>query len=565
VEFNEITKRAVEEAFKHPRDINMDLVNAQQARRILDRIVGYNLSPLLWKKVGRGLSAGRVQSVAVRLVVDREKQIRAFKPEEYWSIEAKLRSPRDKKTFIAKLDKIEEKSAKIENKQQSDNILEELKKEKFTVNLVKESQRKRNPSAPFITSSLQQEAFNKLRFPVGKTMRIAQQLYEGIEIGKEGSVGLITYMRTDSVRVAQEAIKDARDFIQKKYSKEYLPQKPNVYKVKKAAQQAHEAVRPTSAARDPDSVKKFLTPEQYKLYELIWRRFVSSQMSPAVILLTTAKIEAGKYIFKASGSRLMFPGFSVLYAVEKKEKEPVLPKLVVNDVLELLGLDPQQHFTKPPPRYSDASLVRALEEKGIGRPSTYAPIIFTVVQRNYVRREGGYLYPTELGEAVIGLLVSHFKKILDVKFTAGMEEELDKVEEGKVDWVQVLKEFYKSFMERLVVAQAEMKSLKKEVVQTDEICPECGAPMVIKWSRSGKFLSCSKFPECRFAKSITTGVKCPSPDCDGELVRRKSKRGYFYGCSKYPKCKYVSKNLPARKEETGKEETGKDETKKEET
>lgn len=561
LEFHEITKKAIEDALKHPRDIDINLVNAQQARRILDRIVGYSLSPLLWKNVRQGLSAGRVQSVAVRLVVEREREIRAFKAEEYWTIDAEFK--KEKASFKARLEKIDDKKAEIKNKSEADDLVSQITKEKFVVASVDESKKKRNPSAPFTTSKLQQEAFNKLRFPVHKTMKVAQELYEGIDIGEEGPVGLITYMRTDSVVVANEAIHEVRGYIGKEFGKDYLPDAPIVYKSKKSAQGAHEAIRPTAVSRTPESIKDFLSADQLKLYELIWKKFVSSQMTPALFLATAVDIKAGRFTFRARGQRLIFEGFLKVYGSEKAQEDKTdksgeeeealtneLPALVVNEALNCSGLFPEQHFTKPPARYSDASLVKALEEKGIGRPSTYAPTIYTIITRRYAERESGYLKPTELGEDVTDILIKHFPKILDVKFTAGMEDELDSIEEGKADWIAVLKEFYKPFSEKVAEAKLEMKSIKKAPVPTDEVCEKCGSPMVIKWGRNGKFLSCSKFPECKNAKSITSGVKCPNEGCGGELIRRRSKRGqYFYGCSNFPKCRYVSSKLPGEGQE----------------
>jgi len=553
VAFHEITKEAVLEAFKHPHELDMNLVNAQQARRILDRLVGYSLSPLLWKKVGRGLSAGRVQSIAVKLIVDREKEIQEFVPVEYWEIEAELKKkfqvPSSKfqvETFKAKLDKIEDKKADVKIGQEAGNLVEEIKKQQFVVSQIKETKKKRNPSPPFTTSKLQQEAFNKLRFSVSKTMKIAQELYEGVELGKEETVGLITYMRTDSVNISKEAQHGAKDFIVKKFGGKYYPQAPNVYKSKKTAQEAHEAIRPAVPLHEPEKIKKFLTPDQHKLYELIWNRFMSSQMSAALYNVTSVDITAGRFLFKASGTTVIFDGFTVLYPQENgdREEKALLPKLASGEALDLVKLSPSQHFTKPPPRYSDASLVKALEEKGIGRPSTYAPTIYTIVARVYVKRDKGYLFPTELGTTVTDLLMQYFQKILDEKFTAKMEEELDEIEEGKVDWVKVLHIFYRPFSFELKMAHSYMKSVKKEVTPTDQVCELCGRPMVIKWGRRGKFLSCSGFPECKNAKSIGSGVKCPQAGCGGELVERRSKRGLFYGCSNYPKCTYITKRLP---------------------
>ncbi|MCM8761598.1 MAG: type I DNA topoisomerase [Candidatus Omnitrophica bacterium] len=557
VKFDEITKEAVINAFKHPRDIDMHLVNAQQARRILDRIVGYTLSPLLWKKVSRGLSAGRVQSVAVKLIVEREEEIKKFKPEEYWDITAELKRKGDspKEKFAAKLDRYKDKKVEIKRKEEAEHICSALREEAFIVGDIKESKKKKNPYPPFTTSKLQQEAFNKLRFSGAKTMHVAQGLYEGVEIGKEGSVGLITYMRTDSVRVSKEAQSDARRYILEKFGKKYYPETPNVYKSRKSAQEAHEAIRPTLPLREPDSLKDYLTADQLKLYTLIWNRFIASQMAAAVYSQTSVDILAGDYVFKAASTKIIFDGYTVVYEAEqeKETEEGVsrsLAELSIDEPLDLLDIIPAQHFTKPPPRYSDASLVKALEELGIGRPSTYAPIIQTITARDYVRRESGYFHPTELGIMITTLLMRHFPKILDVEFTARMEDELDGIEEGEADWITVLKSFYSPFIHSVEQAKLEMKDVKKEVVSTNEVCSICGKPMVIKWGRRGKFLSCSDYPTCKNAKSITSGVKCPT-GCGGELIQRRSKRGSFYGCSNYPNCKFISKKLPEGHEDKG--------------
>ncbi len=547
--FHEITPRAIKDAFLNPRDFDINMVEAQFTRRILDRVVGYFLSPLLWRKIGRGLSAGRVQSVALRLIVEREREIQAFTPQEYWEIEAELKkSPSHHVTksqvenFIAKLEKIGGRKAEIKNKLEADRLVEDIKSKTFIVSEIKQSERKRKPAAPFITSTLQQEAFNKLRFTANRTMAVAQQLYEGIEIGKGAPVGLITYMRTDSTHVAPSAVQEARDFILKNFGKDYIPASPNVYKSKKLAQEAHEAIRPTSLENEPQNLKEFLNKDQYKLYELIYKRFVASQMTPARYRIINVKIEANGYLFSASGTQMVFPGFTKIYPREA-EKEKALPELKMGETLSLIRLIASQHFTKPPSRYSEATLVKALEEDGIGRPSTYAPIIQTLVNRDYARRIKGYFYATELGFKVCDLLVEYFPRILDLKFTAQMEEELDKIEEGKYDRIKVLNDFYLPFKSHLEFAQ---KNIKKEVILTDEICQVCGRPMVVKWGRRGKFLSCSGFPECKNAKPITTGVNCPEPNCGGELVERRSKRGVFYGCSNFPRCKYTTKNLPSK-------------------
>jgi DNA topoisomerase-1 len=561
VSFDEITKDAVSRAFQNPNEtIDMNRVNAQQARRVLDRIVGYSLSPLLWRKVTRGLSAGRVQSVAVRLIVERERAIKAFVPLEYWALTAHLtKKTGEKRSFEARLDKIDGKDLDIKTEDAARKTIEDIKREEFVVSKVKESKKRKRPPAPFTTSVLQQDAFNKLRFPVNKTMRVAQQLYEGIDLGKEETVGLITYMRTDSVKISADAQKGAKAYVLKMFGEDYYPEKPNAYKSKKSAQEAHEAVRPALPLREPKSVSSFLTPDQLKLYELIWNRFLASQMAPAQLSTTQIDISAGKYLFKTSGTKVVFNGYMVVYTVEAK-KDPdekrqeawKMPALTMGEKLNLLKLDPSQHFTKPPPRYSDASLVKDLEEKGIGRPSTYAPIIYTIILRNYIKRIKGYLHATELGFIVNDLLIEHFPMILEAAFTAEMEEKLDEVEDGKLEWHKVLKDFYSPFSKTLEKAKVAMESIKKKVVMTEDVCDECGKPMVIKWGRRGKFLSCSDFPKCRFARSITTGVKCPNEGCQGELVERRSKkRGSrpFYGCTKYPNCTYTSNKLPEEKKE----------------
>ena len=569
VMFNELTKEAVKSAFEHPRGIDQNLVNAQQARRVLDRIVGYELSPLLWKKVGRGLSAGRVQSVALRLIVDREREIRAFKPEEYWSLLVKLSSQRStekEKVFEAKLDRIGDQKADLKNEEQTLKIKKECENAKFSVISIQKKERRRKPQAPYTTSKLQQEAYNRLGFSAARTMRIAQSLYEGIELGGEGSVGLITYMRTDSVNIAEIAQKEAAKFIKEKFGDDYLPKTPNVYRSKKGAQEAHEAIRPSSSYREPEQIKGFLDEDQYKLYDLIWRKFVSSQMTTALDLVTSIDILAGsQYFFRASGKKTLFQGFSIVMpdaskvkkAEERSEKdqkeadqeededELEFPDLEQNEVLRLHDLTGNQHFTKPPARFNDASLVKILEEEGIGRPSTYAPIIYTLTSRDYVERKGGALMPTELGETVLSLLVEHFPYILDVKFTALMEEELDKIEEGILDWEKVLRDFYGPFEGYLKKAKENMKDVRQEPVPAGQDCEKCGKPMMIKWGRFGKFIACSGFPECKTTKSISTGIVCPKEGCGGYLVARKGKGGRkFFGCSNYPKCDFIANQLP---------------------
>jgi len=544
--FHEITERAVKEAFAHPGSIDMDKVEAQQARRILDRLVGYNLSPLLWKKVTRGLSAGRVQSIALRLLVEREREIGHFTPKEYWEVEAKLKKKMQKPTFIAKLDKIDGQNPEMKNKEQSDKILDEIRKEEFVVSDIQQKEKRRNPQAPYTTSKLQQDGFNRLRFSASRTMRIAQQLYEGIEFGSEGSVGLITYMRTDSVKISNDAQDAARDYIIQKFGKEYLPVKAHSYKSRKTAQEAHEAIRPALPLREPKSLQQYLSPDQYKLYTLIWNKFLASQMKAALYEVNTIVITAGNFLFKVVGSNVKFAGFLKVFdgwaSVGEKQEKQVLPSLQKGEELDLVDLLSHQHFTQAPARYSDASLVKTLEEKGIGRPSTYAPTIATIVLRDYTRREKGYLFPTELGFTVNDLLAKYFPKIINFKFTATLEEELDEVEEGKLNWTEVVKVFYAPFTKELAVAQ---KKIKKEDVPTDKICEVCGRPMVMKWGRHGRFLSCSGFPECKHALSITTEVKCPEGNCDGWLVERRTRWGrVFYGCSNYPKCTYATNKLP---------------------
>lgn len=553
IEFNEITKEAIQNAIKHPRRIDEQRVNAQQARRILDRLVGYNLSPLLWRKVKKGLSAGRVQSVAVRLICDREEEISAFVPEEYWDIAGLFIQPQKKWELEAKLIQKGREKIRIGSKEETDAIIEELKESDFTLTKVRKKQKKKNPVAPFITSSMQQEAYRKLNFAARKTMQIAQQLYEGLDLGSEGTVGLVTYIRTDSTRISETAQAEVRDFIADKYGKEYLPDKPKQYSVKGKAQNAHEAIRPTSVLREPDKIKKFLSRDQYKLYKLIWERFVSSQMAPALLDTTSIDIEAGPYLFRATGSVVKFQGFMKIYTEGKddndKDEDRNLPKDLSEGIkLKLKELNPNQHFTQPPPRYTDATLIKALEENGIGRPSTYAPIVETIQRRGYVVREQKQLHPTELGTIVVEILKDHFKDIIDIQFTAELEERLDKIEEGDTDWVKVLQEFWEPFSETLEKADEAIGQVEIEDEVTEEICEHCGRNMVIKMGRYGKFLACPGFPECRNTKPLLedTGVKCPQ--CDGQLVLRRSKKGRkFYGCSNYPDCEFVTWNLPTDK------------------
>ena len=542
ITFHEITKEAVLKAFQHPEIFDRKKIDAQNARRILDRIVGYQLSPLLWKKVGSRLSAGRVQSVALRLIVEREREIKRFVPQEYWEISVDLKKEGCGDILTASLEKINEDKFDLKDKVQAEDIVSQIKKETFFVCDVTEREVKRNPAPPFITSTLQQEAFNKLGFHTAKTMIIAQQLYEGIELGDGEVMGLITYMRTDSVNISNEAISKVRPFIQKTYGEKYLPEKPNVYKSKKSAQEAHEAIRPTDVTRAPASIRNSLDSDQLKLYELIWKRFISCQMSPAVFQNRRIEIKAGKFQFAVSGSTLLFDGYLIVDKESRSAEAPMdLSHYTTGDRLQLMDIKPSQHFTKPPPRYSEGSLVKALEEDGIGRPSTYAPIIQTLVMRNYVYREKGYFRASDLGMLICDMLIEYFPKIMDIGFTATMEEHLDLVEEGKLEYKQLLNEFYQPFKEELEYAMA---NIEKTQTLLEAKCPQCGKPMMVKWGRNGRFLSCSGFPQCKFAQPYLTGVKCPQPDCGGELVERRSRRGQFFGCSHYPKCTYVANKLP---------------------
>lgn len=548
VTFNEITKTGVQAGMAHPRCIDENLVNAQQARRILDRIVGYKLSPFLWKKVRRGLSAGRVQSVAVKMIVDREKQINAFKPEEYWSIEGKFTAPSSKKQFDASFVSLDGEKTELKNEEQANAVLERIKGADFVVTGVKKSVRRKSPAAPFTTSTMQQEASKKLGFQTSKTMRAAQQLYEGVEIEGMGAVGLITYMRTDSLRVSDEARNAAYKYIEDKYGKNYLPPAPKVYKSKANAQDAHEAIRPSTPEITPERVKGSLTPEQYKLYKLIWERFIASQMANALMDTVSVDIEANGAGFKATGFSVKFDGFTVLYEESKDEEEgKVLPVINQGDILKLKGIEGKQHFTQPPARYTEGSFIKALEENGIGRPSTYAPTISTIINRFYVERDGKQLKPTGLGEVTTDLLKSHFKNIVDTKFTASMESSLDKVEDGSKDWVETLEDFYGDFADTLEKAEAAMdgKRVKVPDEETDEVCEVCGKPMVIKIGRFGRFLACTGFPECTNTKKIVkpTGGICPL--CGKKILAQKSKKGKkFFGCEGYPDCSFMTWDTP---------------------
>ncbi|MEE6131298.1 DNA topoisomerase I [Priestia aryabhattai] len=552
VVFNEITKDAIKESFKHPRAINMDLVDAQQARRILDRLVGYNISPLLWKKVKKGLSAGRVQSIAVRLIIDREKEITDFEPEEYWTVQATFQKDNDQ--FEGSLIEYKGKKANLSNEEEVKAILQTVEGNEFKISKVTKKERKRNPAPSFTTSSLQQEAARKLNFRAKKTMMIAQQLYEGIDLGKEGTVGLITYMRTDSTRISETAQEEAKEYILNAYGNDYLAQEKKKEKKQTNSQDAHEAIRPTSAMRKPSDVKEFLSRDQFRLYKLVWERFLASQMSSAVMDTMAVDLKNGEVTFRANGSKVKFPGFMKLYVegsddqVEEKEKQ--LPNLEEGEVAYSKDIEPKQHYTQPPPRYTEARLVKTLEELGIGRPSTYAPTLDTIQKRGYVALENKRFVPTELGGIVLELILEFFPEILDVEFTAKMETDLDKVEEGSVQWVKVIDEFYRDFEKRLEKAEKEMREVEIKDEPAGEDCESCGSPMVFKMGRYGKFMACSNFPDCRNTKPIVKeiGVKCPTCE-EGNIVERKSKKKRtFYGCDRFPSCEFISWDKPiARK------------------
>ena len=550
VEFNEITKTGVQNGMEHPRSINNDLVNAQQARRILDRLVGYKLSPFISQKIRRGLSAGRVQSVALRIIVDRENEIRKFKPEEYWSIDAKFIPKGSRKSFSATLYSDANGKIKIQNQEQADKIEADLKDAEYIVTKVRKGTRKKSPAPPFITSTLQQEASRKLGFQSRRTMRVAQELYEGVDIQGMGATGIITYMRTDSLRISNVAIDEVTKYIASTYGSEYLPAKPRFFKSRSNAQDGHEAIRPSMPSLEPDSIKSSLTSDQYKLYKLIWSRFTASQMAECIQKTTQAEIEANGYTFKASGYYVDFPGFTTLYIEgkdEAEEKSSQLPPLEKNMPVRCKELKKNQHFTQPPARYTEASLIKTLEEYGIGRPSTYAATITTLTSREYVKREAKSLVPTELGEVITKLMKERFPKIVNVKFTAQMENELDSVESGDVQWNELLGEFYGDFENTLKEAKAEMDGVKLKLKEdeTDIVCDKCGRKMVVKVGRYGKFIACPGYPECKnIVKYVEkTGTQCPK--CGGDVIVKhtKSKR-VFYGCSNYPNCDFVSWNEP---------------------
>ncbi len=619
--FHELTKKAILGAIEQATSINKPLFEAQQARRILDRLVGYQISPLLWDKVRRGLSAGRVQSVAVRMVCEREQEINEFTSEEYWSFDANLQGDIPPE-FIAQLDKISGKKAQVDNQKKADQIVADLQSADFSVSKVDKKQKRRNPSPPFITSSMQIDANRKLRYSAKRTMSLAQRLYEGIEVGGDGPTGLITYMRTDSIRINDEAMAGVRDFISNTYGNQFLPAKPNRYKTKSAAQDAHEAIRPTDVTKTPELLSSYLDKDMLKLYTLIWKRFVASQMAAAIYDQTSIQIKAGKYQLKAVGSIIQFLGFMSLYVEAssseetgketsskaketggKADKAKLLPDLQAGADLKLLKIDSNQHFTQPPPRYTEASLVKALEDNGVGRPSTYATIMSTIQDKEYAQLEQRKFFPTELGTLINGLLLEHFPTIMDIEFTASMEQNLDQVEDGKVEWLDILRGFYGPFKEALVLAKKEMKSVKRSITPTDipcktcdgmmvirwgrngeflacenypdckttqdferdkegkivpiereepqatdEKCEKCGKPMVFKQGRFGRFMACSGYPDCRHIKAETTGVQCPEAECKGEIVKKVSKRGkVFFACDCYPKCTFAIWDKPVSK------------------
>ncbi len=557
VMFNEITAPAIRKAFEKPGSIDLHLVDAQQARRVLDRLVGYKVSPLLWDKVRRGLSAGRVQTVALRLIVEREREVRAFVKREYWTIDAHLAGKKPP-AFDARLIRRQDEAVEIANQEGADAILKSLDGAQYVVQSVITKEKRRHPVAPFITSTLQQEAVRKLHFSVKRTNGLAQRLYEGVELGKEGSVGLITYMRTDSTRVSDEALAEARAHIRERYGEQYLPASPNIYKTKKAAQDAHEAIRPTSAARTPESVAQYLGEDELKVYRLIWMRFLASQMNPAIFDQTTIDIAAGDYLFRATGSVLKFDGFLVAYEEGKDQKDEEdeeikhkLPQVTAGEALKLKQLKPEQHFTEPPPRFNEATLVKELEARGVGRPSTYASILSTIQDREYVKKEGGRFYPSELGMVVTDLLVENFDDIFDIAYTARMEEELDEIEEGKLNWREALSEFYQKFAKDLERAEKNMTDVKRLEKPTDLVCDKCGKPMVVRWGRHGSFIACSGYPECANTRELTVdlpdvdkqnlskleGAEEYCPNCGRPMALKKGRFGQFLACTGYPDCK----------------------------
>lgn len=549
VVFNEITKDAIKESFTHPRPINMDLVDAQQARRVLDRLVGYNISPLLWKKIKKGLSAGRVQSVTVRLIIDREKEIKAFIPEEYWTIEGEFL--KGKNQFSAAFHSLVDKGkTELTSEQDTRSILNQMNDNKFKVISVTKRERKRNPAPPFITSSLQQEAARKLNFRAKKTMMLAQQLYEGIELGSEGIIGLITYMRTDSTRISEVAQTETAAYIRSEFGENYLKESPRREKSTTNTQDAHEAIRPTSTLRDPKSIKEFLSRDQFPLYKLIWERFLASQMAQAVMDTMSVDIQNGNVVFRATGSQIKFPGFMKLYVEgsddQLDEKDKMLPDLKEGDEIFKKDIEPKQHFTQPPPRYTEARLVKTLEELGIGRPSTYAPTLDTIQKRGYVTLDNKRFVPTELGEIVHEVMEEFFPDIIDVEFTVRLEKGLDHIEDGEMTWLKLIDTFYKEFELHLKIAEQEMEKIEIKDEPAGENCENCGSQMVYKMGRYGKFIACSNFPDCRNTKPIVKEIGVTCPTCkEGTIVERKSKKKrVFYGCSRYPECDFISWDKP---------------------
>ncbi|NFC22653.1 type I DNA topoisomerase, partial [Clostridium botulinum] len=550
IEFNEITKTSIKKAIKSPRRINENVVDAQQARRVLDRLVGYKISPILWSKVKWGLSAGRVQSVALRMICDREREIEEFIPKEYWTIECEVYKEKNKKPFIIKLTTKSGKKIEINNEEEAIEAIQDLKKGEFIVKKIKKTKKNKNPLAPFTTSTLQQDSYKKLNFSTKKTMSIAQQLYEGIDIKGFGAVGLITYMRTDSIRISEEAQKSTLEHIKSNFGEEYIPKTPRVFKGKKNIQDAHEAIRPTNIEITPTLAKESLTPQQYKLYELIWKRFVASQMASCILDSTSISIENGKYGLRASGSLIAFDGFMKVYEYStEEEKDSIkIPELEENEVLREKSINKSQHFTQPPARYSEASLVKTLEENGIGRPSTYAPIISTILDRKYVEREKKTLKPTELGDIVNNILSEYFKQIVDLEFTADMENKLDYIEEGKKSWREVVNDFFQPLIESIEIAEKEIAKITIEDKVTDVVCEKCGRNMVIKHGRYGDFLACPGYPDCKNTKPIVEEIDVKCPKCgDGKVLIKKSRKGRkFYGCSNYPDCDFVSWSEPVK-------------------
>ncbi len=552
VTFNEITKHGVTEGMEHPRSIDIDLVDAQQARRILDRLIGYKLSPFISQKIRRGLSAGRVQSVALRLVVDREEEIRAFVPQEYWSIDAKFTNPPSKKVFAAAIYGKDGKKIKINSKEESDKILSELESAEYTVASVKKGTRKKSPTPPFITSTLQQEASRRLSFQARRTMKAAQELYEGVDVENLGTVGLITYMRTDSLRISDEARAAGNQFILDNYGEKYLPKKPRFFKSKGNVQDGHEAIRPSMPGVTPESVKGSLTNDQYKIYKLVWERFIASLMENCLQETVKVEIAAGDYTFTASGYTVKFDGFTALYEESKddaaSDSSAPLPELKQGDALRLKSILGNQHFTQPPARYTDASLTKALEENGVGRPSTYVTITSTIVAREYVKREGKQFVPTELGEAVTKLLEDRMPNIVDVKYTSKMEADLDKIDSGEKNYIDMIRHYYDEFEKPLEKAKIEMQGVKIKLKEeeTDEICEKCGRNMVVKVGRFGKFLACPGYPECKNTKPLILRTKAKCPECGGDVIEKKTRKGAaFYGCSNYPNCNFMTWDVPS--------------------